>query len=74
MLHIEDKNATEYKRNEASWNYKTANWSAYTRHRDQMCNITLTEDLNRNVKLLTETILTAVKRSILRGFRKDYKP
>ena len=30
--------------------------------------------MNKDVNILTETILTAAKRSIPRGVRKDYKP
>ena len=36
--------------------------------------MTVTKDMNQNVKQLTEAIQTAAKKSIPRGFRKDYKP
>ena len=35
----------------------------------KLCNTNFTEDLNKNVKLYTEG-----KNSILKGFRKDFKP
>ena len=74
-LHIADmKTTTEYCRKSASWNFKKADWTNFKLHAENLCNITLTEDINRNTKLLTEGILAAAKKSIPRGFRKDYKP
>ena len=61
-------------RKRASWNFRKADWTSYQLHAEDLDNITFTEDLNRNVKLLTGAILDAAKRSIPRGFRKDYKP
>nr|KAG5698663.1 hypothetical protein BaRGS_022551 [Batillaria attramentaria] len=75
ILHIADKKAsTDHHRKNASWNFKRADWLKYQHHAEDLCNVTFTEDMNTNVKRLTESILTAAKRSIPRGFRKDYKP
>nr|KAG5699229.1 hypothetical protein BaRGS_012750 [Batillaria attramentaria] len=75
ILHIADKKAsTDHHRKHASWNFKRADWLKYQHHAEDLCNVTFTEDMNTNVKRLTESILTAAKRSISRGFRKDYKP
>nr|KAG5691968.1 hypothetical protein BaRGS_011359 [Batillaria attramentaria] len=75
ILHIADKKAsTDHHRKHASWNFKRADWLKYQHHAEDLCNVTFTEDMNTNVKRLTESILTAAKRSIPRGFRKDYKP
>nr|KAG5704568.1 hypothetical protein BaRGS_031832 [Batillaria attramentaria] len=75
ILHIADKKAsTDHHRKHASWDFKRADWLKYQHHAEDLCNVTFTEDMNTNVKRLTESILTAAKRSIPRGFRKDYKP
>ena len=68
------KTNTEYFRKRASWNFRKADWEQYQLHAEDLCNIAFTEDINRNAKLLTNAILEAAKRSIPRGFRKDYKP
>lgn len=75
-LHVADvSTVSEHHRKRASWNFKRANWGKYQLHAEDLFhNIDLTEDINRNVKLITNTILTAAKKSIPRGFRKDYKP
>jgi ribonuclease HI/uncharacterized protein YaaR (DUF327 family) len=75
-LHVADAStAPEYHRKRASWNFKKANWGKYQLHAEELFrNLDLAEDINRNVKLVTNTIMTAAKKSIPRGFRKDYKP
>lgn len=74
-IHIADlKTTTEYCRKTASWNFQKADWEQYRFHAEDLCNVTSTEDINQNVKHLTAGILDAAKKSIPRGFRKDYKP
>ena len=74
-IYIADmKKSTEYCRKKASWNFKKADWKKFENEAEKSCNINLTEDLNKNVKLYSEAILEAAKNSIPRGFRKDYKP
>nr|KAG5694728.1 hypothetical protein BaRGS_031544 [Batillaria attramentaria] len=63
ILHIADKKAsTDHHRKNASWNFKRADWLKYQHHAEDLCNVTFTEDMNTNVKRLTESILTAAKR------------
>ena len=74
-LHIADtKTTTEYCRKTASWNFQKADWEKFELHAEDICNISLSSDINQNVKSLTNEILEAAKKSIPRGFRKDYKP
>ena len=75
-LHIVDAStAPEYHRKRASWNFKKANWGKYQHQAEDLFrDVNLTEDINHNVKLVTDTIMIAAKKSIPRGFRKDYKP
>ena len=68
------KTILEYHRKKASWNFKKAKWNKYQLHAESLRNTIFTEDINHNVKELTQAILTAARRSIPRGFRKDYKP
>ena len=50
-LHVTDKKtSTEYHRKGASWNYKRANWTKYNLRAEDLCNVTVTEDMNQNVK------------------------
>ena len=74
-LHIADKKTdNEYQRKHASWNFKLADWQKFQQHAEELGNLNLSEDMNSNVKQLTESILSAARKSIPRGFRKDYKP
>ena len=74
-LYISDMTTTiEYCRKRASWNFKKARWPEYTLHAETLCTMDFTEDINQNTKLLTSAILDSAKKSIPRGFRKDYKP
>ena len=74
-LFISDmKTTTEYCRKRASWNFKKARWTEYKLHAETLCDINFTEDINQNTKLFTAAILGSAKKSIPRGFRKDYKP
>ncbi|KAK7115386.1 hypothetical protein V1264_001263 [Littorina saxatilis] len=60
-----------------SWNYKKANWAKFERLTDILCQETTidsTQDININVKRISDCILQAAQQSIPRGRRKDYKP
>ena len=74
-IHIaEVSRENEYCRKRASWNFKKANWNLYESHAESLKDINFTEDMNKNVKDFTFGVLEAAKKSIPRGFRKDYKP
>ena len=56
-LHTADKKTTaEYRKKRASWNYKRANRPQYELHAEDLCNVTVTGDMNQNVKQLIEAI------------------
>ena len=61
-------------RRKASWNFKKADWQKFKTEAENLRKITFTQDLNKNTKTLTQHILNAAKKSIPRGFRKEYKP
>ena len=74
-LEIADMKTTSTKnRKKAIWNLKKANWQKFQRETEDLRKITFTHDLNKNTNSLTLHILNAAKKSIPRGFRKDYKP
>ena len=74
-LHIADKKTfVDYQRKHASWNFKRADWQKFQRHAEDLGDLNMSADINSNVKKLTESILSAARKSIPRGFRKDYKP
>ena len=75
IIHIADVNReNEYCRKRASWNFKKADWKSFKSHAESLHSVNFTEDMNKNVKDFTFGILEAAKKSIPRGFRKDYKP
>jgi len=75
MLNIAATKAPlQFVKKRASWNFKKANWSKYHHHTENLSVIDMTDDINRNTKAVTASILSAAKKSIPRGFRKNYKP
>ena len=75
LLNITDIKTTRvnYARN-ASWNFQKADWQKFQSQAEDLGSVKFTTDLNQNTKKLTLHILNAAKRSIPRGFRKEYKP
>ena len=74
-LEIADmKTTSTNNRKKASWNFKKANWQKFQTEAEDLRKVAFTQDINKNTKTLTLHILNAAKRSIPRGFRKEYKP
>ena len=75
ILEVAKHTQAGQRRKVASWNYKKADWPKYKHLTDQLCSkLDFTDNINHNVKIFTEAILTAAKKSIPRGSRQDYKP
>ena len=58
------------------WNYKKADWKAYSHHRSILTSKiqTYERDINKMIKEFTAGILQAAKECIPKGARKEYKP
>ena len=57
------------------WNYKKADWKAYSHRSSILTNGILNErDINKVIKEFSTGILQAAKECIPKGARKDYKP
>lgn len=54
------------------WNFNKANWSSYSKEVDQ--NLRWIAPIRKNYKRLTGIVTAAAKRTIPRGFRKNYIP
>ena len=73
-LTITSIGSSEVIRKEPSWNFKKANWSAYREKAEKLCrDLEFSDNLHKNVELITKAILDSATGTIPRGSRKNYQ-